>query len=380
MSSYIPLGGVPASPASGSAPIHAYSAQPQLVYPTMPQPIVYVDQFGRPLYPTYDPNSLSAVPSPTSAQPQSTPSTPFYGTVPLGMPVDGFVPAQGYPQFVPSPYAAPPYPYYAAPQPDTSRGQSGAMRGPGGGGSLRPPDQGGPGGRRRNVMPRPPSHSEFAMWVGNVPSDSNHAELWRFFTTRPPPPASAVAHDSSLAELLSTPGVESIHLISRSNCAFVNYSSAAHLDHAIRVCHNVPLRPGDPRTMGKDLVCRIRRKDDDTKTGVGAQRAPGQRVHHQNVQHQQDRAGDGGVGAVSAASTDDLTSEPPSAGPMQDSFSTTRSGSTTSTTSSFLARHFPKRYFILKSHTEEDLQLSVERGLWATQSHNEVRHALLDVR
>lgn len=231
-------------------------------------------------------------------------------------------------------------------------------------------------------MPRPPSHSEFAMWVGNVPSDSNHAELWRFFTTRPPPPSSAVAHDSSLAELLSTPGVESIHLISRSNCAFVNYSTAAHLDHAIRVCHNVPLRPGDPRTMGKDLVCRIRRKDDDTKTGVGAQRAPGQRVHHQYVQQQQAMGGGGGAGALapsSVASTDDLLDPPRSAGPMQDSFSTTRSGSTTSTTSSFLARHFPRRYFILKSHTEEDLQLSVERGLWATQSHNEARVSSADL-
>lgn len=27
---------------------------------------------------------------------------------------------------------------------------------------------------------------------------------------------------------------------------------------------------------------------------------------------------------------------------------------------------------LLQSHTEEDLHLSVERGLWATQSHNEL--------
>lgn len=44
-----------------------------------------------------------------------------------------------------------------------------------------------------------------------------------------------------------------------------------------------------------------------------------------------------------------------------------------STTSSFLGRHFPKRYFILKSHSEHDLELSVEKGVWSAQSHNEVR-------
>lgn len=64
-----------------------------------------------------------------------------------------------------------------------------------------------------------------------------------------------------------------------------------------------------------------------------------------------------------------------------------------STSSSFLTKHFERRcvsfslvsssnhvlilpvrsYFILKSHDEADLRLSVETGLWATQSHNEVR-------
>jgi len=64
------------------------------------------------------------------------------------------------------------------------------------------------------------------------------------------------------------------------------------------------------------------------------------------------------------------------------------SASYASTTSSFLATYFPQRYFILKSLTlvippffspgrfinqvfQEELQLSVERELWATQPHNE---------
>jgi hypothetical protein len=47
------------------------------------------------------------------------------------------------------------------------------------------------------------------------------------------------------------------------------------------------------------------------------------------------------------------------------------SGSYASTNSSFLTKYFPKRYFILKSLTQYDLDLSVEKGLWATQKHNE---------
>ncbi|TFY59281.1 hypothetical protein EVJ58_g5878 [Rhodofomes roseus] len=35
-------------------------------------------------------------------------------------------------------------------------------------------------------------------------------------------------------------------------------------------------------------------------------------------------------------------------------------------------QHFPKRYFILKSLTQRDLDISVKEGLWATQKHNEV--------
>jgi len=51
--------------------------------------------------------------------------------------------------------------------------------------------------------------------------------------------------------------------------------------------------------------------------------------------------------------------------------SSTSSGSYASTTSSFLVRYFPKRYFILKSLNEADLKLSVQSSVWATQHHNE---------
>lgn len=256
-------------------------------------------------------------------------------------------------------------------------------------------------------LPRPPSHSPWALWVGNVPSDATHAELWRFFTTRSPPgippPGSEEEKEAEQAEALFPPeegrprpnyndvGIESIHLISRSNCCFVNMASKRHLDHAIRVCNGLSLRPGDPRC--KNLVCRVRKKEDDAKTGVGAQRGKG--IHQQWAADQEKRrqAEDGAALAGEEPGTDSREGdESRPAIRQKSSASTTHSNSTSSTTSSFLTRTFPKRYFILKvsrslrlpvqrlrlratqiyqSHTEDDLHLSVERGLWATQSHNE---------
>lgn len=261
-------------------------------------------------------------------------------------------------------------------------------------------------------LPKPPSHSPWAMWVGNVPSDATHSELWRFFSSRPPPgkpiPDSEEEKETLASEALytapdesqpdyDTVGIESVHLISRSNCCFVNMASKRHLDHAIKVSHGLSLRPHDPRC--KPLVCRIRKKDDDNKTGVGAQRGKGM---HQAWAAEKEKVK--GLADAEAEIAAIVTGDAPSAVSIavgsdgqlghNGSASTIHSISTSSTTSSFLTRHFPRRYFILKvgerdknfsargsltfacyaclqSHSEDDLHMSVERGLWATQSHNE---------
>ena len=213
-------------------------------------------------------------------------------------------------------------------------------------------------------MPRPPSHSPWALWVGNVPSDSTHAELWRFFSTRPPPgppqPGSAEETAAFEAEALfatdETPkpdynscGIDSIHLISRSNCCFVNMSSKRHLEHAIKVCNGLSLRPGDPRC--KNLVCRVRKKEDDNKTGVGAQRGKG--MHQAWAAEQEQLKREGGTSEDNPGSSGGV--ETAEDNPRSNvhishitSNSVTHSASTSSTTSSFLGRNFPKRYFILK--------------------------------
>ncbi|KAL5519908.1 hypothetical protein ACEPAG_1568 [Sanghuangporus baumii] len=266
---------------------------------------------------------------------------------------------------------------------------------------------------RRSFLPNPPVHrSEWVMWIGNVPSDATHDELWRFFT-RPVSPSIPLSADTRSpyrqqqpqpphlpAGLLSpngsssasdtnpedTCGVQSVFLIARSNCAFVNYASEAYLAAAVQRFNGIPLRPGDPRCPR--LVCRIRGKDEDLRAGVGAQRGTG--VHTRWVREQRERAleqQDKRAAKNEGALTDTETSasEPPGT-PLSATLtesgteaSTQSSGrqlphhssSSGSTTSGFLSRYFPKRYFILKSLTQHDLDLSVEKGVWATQPHNE---------
>ncbi|KZT44613.1 hypothetical protein SISSUDRAFT_36069 [Sistotremastrum suecicum HHB10207 ss-3] len=238
----------------------------------------------------------------------------------------------------------------------------------------------------KSYRPNPPAHrSEWVMWVGNVPSDATHDELWRFFNQ-----SNSSALPSLLpSNLLSSPdddvwgGVSSVFLISRSNCAFVNFESQNHLECAVNHFNGQPLRPNDPKCPR--LVCRVRRRDDDLKAGVGGQRGLG--MHTRWVREQK---GKGKFVDTSDDAAEDTSEPPVSAGSQpgpsigsHDSASreddssqsgpknTGSSDSYASTTSSFLARYLPQRYFILKSLTQFDLNLSVERGMWATQIHNE---------
>ncbi|KAH7340577.1 YT521-B-like domain-containing protein, partial [Rhizoctonia solani] len=272
----------------------------------------------------------------------------------------------------------------------------------------------GPGGSRvtspttrKSWHPNPPvARSDWVMWVGNVPSDATHDELWSFFnqdtTAREPvaptgpgrtllPPRPPIDTDTGVggANTDISHGVSSVFLISRSNCAFVNYEEEEYLNRAVSFFNGRPLRPQDPRCPR--LVCRVRRKDDDLRAGVGGQRGMG--MHARWVQEQERRMGEGtapgtGGGNNDTAATSSSGSSPPIPAPVDDvhklpadllgrphagdpkEYSAAHSGSG-STNSSFLTRNFPKRYFILKSLTQSDLDTSIRRGLWATQPHNE---------
>ncbi|KIJ54160.1 hypothetical protein M422DRAFT_241412 [Sphaerobolus stellatus SS14] len=264
----------------------------------------------------------------------------------------------------------------------------------------------------------PPNRSEWVMWVGNVPADATHDELYRFFNQpepqHPAPPGISAVLSSRLVHPPSSPipddrwgGVSSVFLISRSNCAFINFETEQYLNSAVAHFNGKPLRPKDPRCPR--LVCRVRRRDDDLRAGVGGQRGMG--LHTRWVEEQRknakgkgkDREGledehvDGPPTSPStylaASSASDPSPPIPAMSAVDESqFVPISSGSSpedvskkprhgssgdrsrasgASTNSSFLARHFPQRFFILKSLSQHDLNLSVERGVWATQPHNE---------
>ncbi|KAG8691891.1 hypothetical protein FRC11_006472 [Ceratobasidium sp. 423] len=298
----------------------------------------------------------------------------------------------------------------------TSKGRASAASkvGPGGSRVTSP-------ATRKPWHPNPPvARSDWVMWVGNVPSDATHDELWSFFnqdttarepvaptgpgrTLLPPPVPADKDIATGGANTEHSHGVSSVFLISRSNCAFVNYEEEVYLGRAVSFFNGRPLRPQDPRCPR--LVCRVRRKDDDLRAGVGGQRGMG--MHARWVQEQERRMGDATASGTDAdkdkgAAVDDPATSPstylgamsssgssppipalvdapkhpadlvgrPHVGDPKDHPIAHHSGSG-STNSSFLARNFPKRYFILKSLTQFDLNISVDRGLWATQAHNE---------
>ncbi|CAK5270600.1 unnamed protein product [Mycena citricolor] len=194
---------------------------------------------------------------------------------------------------------------------------------------------------RRSYHPAAPTQrSQWAMWVGNVPKDADQDELHRFFTQPLGDGAGALAH-----------GVQSIFVLPRSNCAFVNYNSESALTIAIASFNGVSLRtfPQQTAVVGKrnatkPLICRARMEEHDLFTGVGGQRGVG--LHSTWVKERRARN--------QASATEDNSD----------------TISNASTTSSLLQENFPQRFFMLKSYKQDDLDSSVDTGLWNAQRHN----------
>ncbi|KAF9513822.1 hypothetical protein BS47DRAFT_1343824 [Hydnum rufescens UP504] len=196
---------------------------------------------------------------------------------------------------------------------------------------------------RKIYHPKAPSGgSDWVMWVGNIPSDTTQDDATAFFQSIP---------DS----FQSPPG---------SHCAFVNYSSEPHLQRALQYFNGRPFRNG-----GVKLLCRVRKRNEEIKSGVGAQRGLG--FHRKWVkEHALERAVPSQSNEVGSASISQTNGISPSSSLISGS-SDESTGSSNSTTSSLLATHFPIRYFVLKAMTKSDLHLSVVTGFWATQVHNE---------
>ncbi|KAJ5117497.1 Nucleotide-binding alpha-beta plait [Penicillium atrosanguineum] len=124
----------------------------------------------------------------------------------------------------------------------------------------------------------------------------------------------------------ATDDIASVFLISRSNCAFVKYRCAAASAAALTRLH-------DSVFQSVRLVCRLRRDTTETDSRTGAVVSPLQ----------------------NRGETPDARLKNKSTAPHDE-------------TSQSL-----DRYFALKSLTVEDLELSKQSGIWATQAHNEAK-------
>jgi hypothetical protein len=141
----------------------------------------------------------------------------------------------------------------------------------------------------------------------------------------------------------ATYDIESVFLISKSNCAFVNYKSAAACVAALARFH-------DSRFQGTRVVCRLRK-------GFTA-------------------PGSGGLGSVIIAGSDvprqeDVTSKATDLAPVLSDDAPELSSAAPATGTQPPPARVVDRYFIVKSLATEDLELSKLSGVWATQSHNE---------
>lgn len=174
--------------------------------------------------------------------------------------------------------------------------------------------------------PRKPKQSGHALWVGNLPPGTTVVSLKDHFSRE------------------ATKDIESLFLISKSNCAFVNYRTEASCTAAMHRFH-------DSRFNGVRLVCRLRRSSapaSGVPTGPSAMVGTQQTSVSPPMSPKQDREAVDGL--------QDGTPESPAHQSGEESL-------THSTTAN--------KYFIVKSLTLQDLELSIRNGIWATQSHNE---------
>lgn len=146
------------------------------------------------------------------------------------------------------------------------------------------------------------------------------------------------------------PGLESLFLISKSNCAFANFRDEASCSAAQQKLH-------DSKFQSVRLVSRLRK---NTVDGVSAPTGPGAAAADGQPLGKSASGADGEAGSGADAAT-------AAVGPTAGASGTPSKGSSTGGDGTPQR----ERYFILKSLTVEDLERSVRTGIWATQSHNE---------
>ncbi|OAA53763.1 YTH domain protein [Niveomyces insectorum RCEF 264] len=364
------------------------------------------------VYPRPGPHYVGPIPSPTPAQPFYIPQPPppipapqFHGrTVPVmhaAGPANVFPPRPGYGYYAnamspPSPYyyGQPSSPYFPQNQGMQIQGDAGrfspssnyAQRGrqpqplvvSGSGQSDSPassqrssqrPQQehsDAPGSSVVRGPPRKPKQSGHAIWIGNLPPQTDLMSL--------------VHHVCQL-----TTGLESLFLISKSNCAFANFPDEES-------CLSAQQKLNDSWFMSVRLVSRLRKNAaEGTQSASTADSPQPQQAPSSSEETQEDGAalvdGPPPAGAADQATSKREVAIPPQKAAAATALIVDGTGKSrqknvneldaTAASGGFAgelgntAHHDKDRFFILKSLTVEDLELSVRTGIWATQSHNE---------
>jgi len=148
-----------------------------------------------------------------------------------------------------------------------------------------------------------------------------------------------------------TDGLESLFLISKSNCAFANFRDEQASIAAQRKLH-------DSKFHTVRLVSRLRKSTVEGPAGITAPTGPSSSTSHAEVPS-------GSVASeadatIGVGAKDDTATAAPAPAELG-TFSPLTDG----------GLGLKDRFFILKSLTIEDIELSVQTGIWATQSHNE---------
>ncbi|CAB4390648.1 unnamed protein product [Rhizophagus irregularis] len=190
----------------------------------------------------------------------------------------------------------------------------------------------GPQHNPRIHQQKKPKQLDKALWVGNLPDSTTHDELKEFFADE---------------------NMESVFHIKRSNCAFVNYKTYEAVMEAVHKYNEMEFK-------GIKLVCRPRKQTPaDLKLKTESLSA----LISENTPPPTPSE----AGSTASSTRSRRSSLPPRQRIRQPSIASMSPASSVSS----LKPSSQNRYFILKSLTQDDLDISVKSGYWATQPHNE---------
>ncbi|TIA45895.1 hypothetical protein D6C79_05374 [Aureobasidium pullulans] len=195
--------------------------------------------------------------------------------------------------------------------------------------------------------PRKPRQSGYALWVGNLPPDTTIIALKEHFSRE------------------ATKDIESLFLIAKSNCAFVNYRTEAACMAAMERFH-------DSRFQSVRLVCRPRRGNPN---GGSFSSTPDPTVACSSNEivkspRKAIRRTFSGPVIVDSSSGQSPKKEPQQG--LTESTEDIDGVDVVDGAGELNSTRVPEKYFVVKSLTLQDLEASVRNGVWATQSHNEV--------